>query len=192
MSTLGLVTTKEVDSLEEIGKDLIALDARGPHAVAYKCYRWTEYPIMDESKKQCPKDTGRLVRSGTVNPPRNEGGAMSIEFGYGAQNPETGENYAAIQHENPNYRHKNNEKWKYLEDPFNMFSSGYVREMIKALDEIVFSHKINPAPSTSHLTTTQDITPVNILPSSSQPMALKSESFSTGFAKWDRETFGGM
>lgn len=69
--------------------------------------------IMKESLRRVPVDVGTLRRSATILPPKMNGSNIEIEMGYGG----AASSYAMDQHENPNYRHKKGQSWKYLEGP---------------------------------------------------------------------------
>lgn len=75
------------------------------------CRKAAEY-LLEESQPLVPVDTGRLRASGKV---------VEIPKGYSVvystENPETGYNYAMIQHENLEYHHEVGQA-KYLEEPF--------------------------------------------------------------------------
>lgn len=74
------------------------------------CKKAAEY-LLNESQPLVPVDTGRLKESGEV---------VEIPKGYSVvystENPETGYNYAMIQHENLEYHHEVGQA-KYLEEP---------------------------------------------------------------------------
>ena len=65
------------------------------------------------SQKQVPFDQGILASSGTVTPPANVGGTISVEIMYGG----AARNYARVQHENDSFRHDPGRKAHYLSDP---------------------------------------------------------------------------
>jgi len=65
------------------------------------------------SQKQVPFDKGILASSGTVTPPANVGGTISVEIMYGG----AARNYARVQHENDSFRHDAGRKAHYLRDP---------------------------------------------------------------------------
>lgn len=67
--------------------------------------------IYTASQPLVPVDTGRLKRSGKIT--KLEDG---YRLQYRAENPKTGYNYAPIQHENMNFKHKVGQA-KYLESP---------------------------------------------------------------------------
>lgn len=66
--------------------------------------------ILKQSKEEVPVDTGALKKSGKMTKIKN-----GYEISY-KQKSESGYNYAPIQHENLDYKHKKG-KAKYLEDP---------------------------------------------------------------------------
>lgn len=68
--------------------------------------------VMEESKRECPVDTGTLRSSGFVQPPDVERGEMSVLLGYGGAAAE----YAVFVHEDLTARHPVG-KAKFLEDP---------------------------------------------------------------------------
>ena len=128
---------KNIKSLKEIERDLSLINNQGRHLIARKWRNHLEHPIMTESRDEVPIDTHALQRSGQVDDPVVTRHSITIEFGYGVQDPETGYNYAAIQHENPDYKHKPGRKWKYLEDPFNRNSPEFPWLILRSLDTLV-------------------------------------------------------
>jgi len=63
--------------------------------------------LLNESKKECPHDTGYLRNSGHTDIKKDH-----VEVGYSAE-------YAMKVHESLNIHHEYPTKAKYLEDPFN-------------------------------------------------------------------------
>jgi hypothetical protein len=119
---------KPVISITLLGdKELIRVFSSQNVAVSMKALRKSLYEeawvIMNESQRRVPVDTGTLRRSRAVLPPSATGTIIEIEMGYGGAATE----YAMKQHENPNYRHKSGQTWKYLEAP--------VREYMPVLQE---------------------------------------------------------
>lgn len=68
--------------------------------------------VMEESKRECPVDTGTLRSSGFVHSPDVERGEMSVALGYGGAAAE----YAIFVHEDLTAHHPVG-KAKFLEDP---------------------------------------------------------------------------
>lgn len=79
--------------------------------------------MFRNSQRRVPVDFGDLRRSGTILPPRKVGNYWELEMGYGG----AAKDYAMVQHERPDFKHKNGRTWKYLEIP--------VRERIPDLEK---------------------------------------------------------
>ena len=70
------------------------------------------FKIMNESKKECPVDTGLLRSTGRVDDAVIEGGSVRVDLGYYT-------NYAIFVHEDLTKHHVWPTKAKFLEDPIN-------------------------------------------------------------------------
>ncbi len=78
--------------------------------------------ILAEAESQVPLDTGDLMRSSDIT---QEG--SSVKIGFYTE-------YAAKQHEEPNYAHSSGRKWKYLEDPFRKrVGAAFFRDLTQTL-----------------------------------------------------------
>lgn len=71
--------------------------------------------LLNQSLPLVPVDTGRLRASGKVT----EASPLTKYVSYQAFDPNSGYEYAPIQHESLNYKHKVGQA-KYLEDPFRI------------------------------------------------------------------------
>lgn len=107
------MTVKDINDLDEIGKDMDRLKAAMTSEVPMWVCDFIDDTIMPDSKEQCPFRTGELRRSATVNPAEDmevSQGRVVIPFGYGTT-------YAVYVHEMIGSYHEPPTKAKFLEDP---------------------------------------------------------------------------
>lgn len=83
-------------------------------AIESALYQEAEKIMTDSKENYVPVDTSNLKQSGTVLPPENKNGVITVEMGFGG----LAEDYALIQHENLEFKHPNGGQAKYLEVPF--------------------------------------------------------------------------
>jgi hypothetical protein len=102
-----------VTGTKEMRGELHRIAARAPRAIERAVYRFAQVE-MTESKKRVPVRYGILKNSGHVEKPKNIGGRISVELGYGG----AAEAYAIYVHEDLEAMHENGEA-KFLESVLN-------------------------------------------------------------------------
>ena len=80
-------------------------------AAARGIQRWAEY-VLEQARRQVPRDEGTLERSGSVVPPRISPDDLAAAVVFDTS-------YAVVQHEDMTLIHPGGRKAKYLEDPIN-------------------------------------------------------------------------
>ena len=89
--------------------------------------------LADKAFDLAPKDTGRLESS--ANPEVEvKGNRVNGKVTFSAKNPETGYDYALIQHEVP-FNHPKKGEWKYLEKPLKENARKYKQHMDNKVGE---------------------------------------------------------
>jgi hypothetical protein len=110
---------------------------KAPEQFGQAAREWGDDRMM-ESQAECPYDFNNPHADGTphlrdtamVEGPIFEGDSFLIRFSYD-------QSYAAIQHENPGFRHQYPTKWKFLEDPINRGIPRFATAMTHRLEMIL-------------------------------------------------------
>lgn len=119
----------QVKATEEIIESLSEFTEQFPQAVADAL--WSECQIiMNQSKEQCPVDTGRLRASGEVSEPVVEPGKVEVSLGYGTD-------YAIYVHEDLEKYHAPPTKAKFLEDPISERSDVLLENVVKRVTDLI-------------------------------------------------------
>ena len=91
--------------------------------------------LADKALNLAPVDTGRLRKS--ADPEviiSNNKARANVTFS--AKDPETGYDYALIQHEDLTFKHPNGGQAKYLEQPLKRNAGRYKQELEKAVKKV--------------------------------------------------------
>jgi|688.fasta_scaffold941085_1 hypothetical protein len=122
--------------MKVLGKDILRkriskVERNYLHAMALALQQEGE-SIADSSKEIVPKETGALARTIFVRP-RVRAKGSHVLVGYGAW-------YAAIVHQRLDVRHENG-KAKFLEQPLNDASNGYIQRVGNAAETFAKANK---------------------------------------------------
>jgi hypothetical protein len=90
--------------------------------------------LADKALNLAPKDTGRLRKSADpeVKVKHNK---VTATVTFSAKNPDTGYDYAMIQHEDMSFKHPNGGQAKFLEQPLKENQNRYRREVANKIRE---------------------------------------------------------
>lgn len=121
--------TFKLKGTNRMQKKLRALAARYPERVDMALFVEGEIEMV-ESKKRVPVDTTVLQKSGFVSLPTRIGGKSSVTLSYGG----AAEDYAIVQHEDPDLFHPNGGQWKYLESVLNESAPSMARRLARRLE----------------------------------------------------------
>lgn len=108
---------------------LNSLRSRTPRALGVRLRKLAEDPILKESKRLVPVDTGALRSTGKVHPLKKLTGMQyKVDITYGGQADEFKKRvkYAIIQHENLRFLHPKGGMAKFLEIPVFMYSASVI------------------------------------------------------------------
>lgn len=129
----------EITGIASAKRKLRALRKEVLDAMAKSLYQSAEDPIMRESKRETPVDTGTLRSSGHVEQPevRRRAGTVEVMMGYGGP-AGNGEHvgYAVYVHENLTAHHPVG-KARYLVDPFNRNAHVVMRYLEKDIRKVL-------------------------------------------------------
>lgn len=89
--------------------------------------------IFRKSQQQVPFAEGTLHNSGIIHDPSVSGSQVVVEITYGGN----ASDYAAIQHENRNFRHDPGRKSHYLQDPFEEVADDLDRNIADRVEAIL-------------------------------------------------------
>lgn len=119
----------QVRDLDELRRRFMDFSEQYP-AMAEKAVYLTLRPILTESKRICPVDTGYLRGSGYVSDPVSMYGAVRATIGYSAE-------YAPHVHENLEARHKPPTQAKFLETPIARALPDLAENLVKMTDALL-------------------------------------------------------
>ena len=117
------MATFEIEGIPQLRAALTRAGQRAPLAMASALVIEAE-GAMRESRELVPVDQGTLKGSGVVLAPEISARGVTVEFGYGG----AASDYAVIQHERTDFRHKTGEA-KFLEKPVLERASGMGQRM---------------------------------------------------------------
>lgn len=125
----GIRLTATVTGAEKIKQMLKRHQAKAIQALKRELYQEAE-GIMSQAKEFVPVDTGTLKDSGTVRLPREEGGSIVQELGFGG----AAADYAVYVHENTLVFHKVGMA-KFLEIPFRQAEKGLAERVAAGMQK---------------------------------------------------------
>jgi hemolysin activation/secretion protein len=103
----GLRLSGALGGAKEVQRELKKLAKAAPSALARALYQ-QGFEVQAAAVRKAPVKDGVLRSSAYVAPPQEEGGALSVEVGFGTV-------YAAVQHEREDFEHPRGGEAKYLE-----------------------------------------------------------------------------
>jgi hypothetical protein len=122
----------KIEGLDHFLQRLNKAPSKATHAAASALYREAE-DIMAKSKRIVPFDIGTLEASGHVNPPDVTPKRVTVVLGYGG----AAKDYAVVQHEHTEFKHRAGRQAKYLEQPMVEARSGLAQRLASRMKEIM-------------------------------------------------------